>query len=741
MKKKFNKKKIFFLVPSLRGGGAEKVIINIVNNLSREKFEIGLIVIEKEGDYWDKLSSDIKLYCLEKSRARYAVFDLVKLLKKEKPDIILATVIQATTTLYLASFFIKGITIVNRVTNSIPKILTEENKIIRFLFKKALRKSDYLISISKAQKNQLVNLGIKKEKIKNIYNPHNLNKIKKLKNEKLDLFNKDYFNIVACGRLSKQKGFSYLIEAVKRAKREIPKIKLYILGKGPLEKNLKRKTKELNLEGKVKFLGFKDNPYKYMEGADLFVLSSLWEGFGCVLVEALTCEVPVISTDCEVGPNEILKNGEYGELVPTKNSKVLADKIIYLYKNPNIRKKYFQKAYKRVKDFDVNKIIREYENFFIEFQMRKNKKNKILYLTTTSKFSGAEKMLFELASRLDSNYEILVCTLKDDLEGELLDKLRKKSIKTDCIHLDKKWKIWKIFKLFKIIKEFNPDMLQTFLFFDNILGRVIGTITKVPIIISGRRNADKKRNFFRKWIDRVTFPFADLIISNNKKGKEILIDKFNMKKDKVKVIHNGIDTNNLKKEQKEKLLKDLDIYQEAKNEFVLGFIGRITEQKGLKYLIKAMRELEDVFLIIIGEGEKKKRLKKQVQRLGLGENIFFADYKQNGQKYMNAFDLFVLPSLWEGMPNVVLEAMLQEVPVIASDVGDVKVLLNEEYLFNSGKTEEIKNKILKLKNLKESEKQAMINENKKKIENKFSIEKMVEEYDKLYKNLIKNNEK
>src|SRR6056297_1161634 len=128
MKKKFNKKKIFFLVPSLRGGGAEKVIINIVNNLSREKFEIGLIVIEKEGDYWDKLSSDIKLYCLEKSRARYAVFDLVKLLKKEKPDIILATVIQATTTLYLASFFIKGITIVNRVTNSIPKILTEENK-------------------------------------------------------------------------------------------------------------------------------------------------------------------------------------------------------------------------------------------------------------------------------------------------------------------------------------------------------------------------------------------------------------------------------------------------------------------------------------------------------------------------------------------------------------------------------------------------------------------------------------
>src|SRR6056297_1916615 len=362
-----------------------------------------------------------------------------------------------------------------------------------------------------------------------------------------------------------------------------------------------------------------------------------------------------------------------------------------------------------------------------------DKKNKILYLTTTSKFSGAEKMLFELASRLDSNYEILVCTLKDDLEGELLDKLRKKSIKTDCIHLDKKWKIWKIFKLFKIIKEFNPDMLQTFLFFDNILGRVIGTITKVPIIISGRRNADKKRNFFRKWIDRVTFPFADLIISNNKKGKEILIDKFNMKKDKVKVIHNGIDTNNLKKEQKEKLLKDLDIYQEAKNEFVLGFIGRITEQKGLKYLIKAMRELEDVFLIIIGEGKKKKQLKKQVKGLDLSEKVFFAGYKQNGKKYMNTFDLFVLPSLWEGMPNVVLEAMLQEIPIIASNVGDIELLLEEKYLFNPKKTREKEDKILEIKNLTNKDRQKLIKQNQEKVSSKFSIGKMIEKYGDLYK--------
>lgn len=370
-----------------------------------------------------------------------------------------------------------------------------------------------------------------------------------------------------------------------------------------------------------------------------------------------------------------------------------------------------------------------------------NKKVKILYLTTTSKLFGAEKMLYELASRLDKNkYEVMVCTLKDDLGNQLLDRLRKQGIKTNCLHLDRKWKFWRVFGLFGIVRRFKPDILQTFLFFDNILGRIVGKMLGVPVVISGQRNARQNRSVTREIIDKCTLFLCDLIVSNSKAGKNVLIERTKAPSEKVKVIYNGIGVKEVSQKGKREILSQLSLPESLAKNFIVGFVGGLTEQKGLPYLLQALKEVDNqIVLVLIGQGEKEGSLKKLVDKYHLEDRVFFTGYKPQALQYMPLFDLFVLPSLWEGMPNVVLEAMLQELSVVSTDVGDVKKMIHQQkFLMEPGKVNDIKDKILMIKNMSEEERKELGRENREQIKENFSIGRMINNYQNLYQELAGN---
>ncbi len=371
--------KILFVIPSLRGGGAEKVVLEVLRNLDRKKFQPELAVLTSEGEYQDLVPKDIKFFDLKKRSAKYAIFSLAKLVNKEKPDIILGTVEQIIILSYLIKFFLKTKPIIiNRCSNFFS--IKTTNKFIKFLESLALRNSDYVISVSKGVREDLIkNFKVKKEKIKLIYNPVEIKKVKKLAKEQV----KEYFKkrpvILSCGRLKEEKGFPFLIKAFEMILKKFPKITLLVLGQGEKEKELKLLTKKLKIEDKVKFLGFSKNPFKYMARADVFVLSSLCEGMPGVLLEAIGCGTPVVSSDCKSGPREILapdtdfnfqtksvEFAKYGVLVPPQNSELLAEGILKLLKDSNLIKKYYQLGRERVKDFSIEKIIKQYENFFLE---------------------------------------------------------------------------------------------------------------------------------------------------------------------------------------------------------------------------------------------------------------------------------------------------------------------------------------------------------------------------------------
>ena len=214
------------------------------------------------------------------------------------------------------------------------------------------------------KKDLVENYQIKSEKITVINNPIDFENIKRLSNiSSKDLFDKSKINLLAVGRLSHQKGFDTLLEIMKELD---DKYFLSILGQGPDEEKLKSMIKDFSLESKVKLLGFQDNPYIYMKQADIFVLSSRFEGLPNVVLEANACGTTVIAFDCPGGTNEIIIDGENGYLAKCQDKNDFIDKLKKIHLEKEINQTILNK-------YEVSQIVQNYENLFENTLKGKNK--------------------------------------------------------------------------------------------------------------------------------------------------------------------------------------------------------------------------------------------------------------------------------------------------------------------------------------------------------------------------------
>jgi len=349
-------KKIMLIVPSLVKGGAERVVSILSKGLS-EYYKVYVIIyhhpieydIEGElinletptGSFWKKIKNTF-----------YRILKLKRLIKKISPD-------------YIVSFM-----------GNLQPILTFEPIIVSIrnnpdffpLFRKILLKTVYklpnvkkIITVSNGIEEKLNN-NYSLRNTKTIYNPINLTYItKKLIAPKPFKF--DY--ILAMGRLNRQKGFDILINSF--AKSDLKnRIRLIILGEGEERKNLEELITELNLKNKVQLFGKVDNPFVYMKYAKYFVLSSRYEGFVMVLLEALACNTPVVAINCETGISEIIKNEENGLLVPIKDEDALKLAMEKLFYDGELYKKIKANTSKSIEGFDIENIIKEWLKLFEE---------------------------------------------------------------------------------------------------------------------------------------------------------------------------------------------------------------------------------------------------------------------------------------------------------------------------------------------------------------------------------------
>lgn len=355
-------KKICFIITSLGGGGAERVALNLLNNLDLKKFEVHVILTNQDGNYCKELRKEIGVSILNIKRSRYAGMRIKAELEKLKPKIVLTFSIELNTIvgLFVAPFFKNEIVFISREINVLSKV--KLNFIRKILLKLAYKNSSKIVSQSNDMTEDLKKyLNITEEKIYQISNPIDCEKIvEKFKGEN-PFIDSSKKNILCAGRLELQKGFDLLIESFSEVNNN--NYILNIIGDGSEREKLEKLCVEKNIQNKVKFLGFQENPYIYMKNADLFILSSRYEGFPNVLLEAGYCGLYSIVNDCKGGIREIINNSTKGDVIDITNS-IQLENALLKFENKNINR---EKISKLIEDkYSSEKIVLKYEELFLK---------------------------------------------------------------------------------------------------------------------------------------------------------------------------------------------------------------------------------------------------------------------------------------------------------------------------------------------------------------------------------------
>ncbi len=369
-------KKVFFIIPTLGGGGAERVFLHILKNLDRSKFSPRVVLFEKKGELLSELPEDAGFTILKQDERTYKMYGTVflklawrlsRLMRNEMPDIMVSF-------MWYTNFVTLMARILSRISSRV--IVSEryglsvsyEGRMAEFLRRMIIRffypKADTIIVNSRVMGIQLKEMfHIREGNIATIYNPVNINDISSMTSEDAEhiWFRENIPLITGIGRFTRQKGFNHLIRAVHTLNGDGAECRLVLLGKGPEEGNLKKLAADLGISNKVLFPGFQQNPYKYLARATVFVLSSLYEGFPNVLLEAIALGVPCVATRCPTGPDEIITDGVDGLLVPPGDHVALAEAIRKLLQDKSMRWQFAEAGRRRAQDFEVKDIVRQYE--------------------------------------------------------------------------------------------------------------------------------------------------------------------------------------------------------------------------------------------------------------------------------------------------------------------------------------------------------------------------------------------
>lgn len=325
-------------MPGLTFGGAERVIFTLCNELDRTQFEPTLVLFSQEGMPLDLLKPEVRVVDLKIKRIRYAVFSVLKLIRKEKPDIVFGGWGEVSALLAPVVPFFKKTKFVARETNLVSKHVTRKE--IRFFYRFYNNFDKIIAQSDDMQKDLIENLSIQPEKIVKINNPVDLEFIQNQMISSEKLFSDEFKNVVAIGNLTERKGFELLLNVFSHLKDR--QIKLHILGDGRDREKLMEQKEKLGLKN-VEFLGVQKNPYPYLHQADLFVLSSRYEGFPNVLLEAGACGTYALVNNCPGGIDEIIQPKINGEIFPIEDAEGFAEKISFL-SDKNYDKEFIQES-------------------------------------------------------------------------------------------------------------------------------------------------------------------------------------------------------------------------------------------------------------------------------------------------------------------------------------------------------------------------------------------------------------
>jgi glycosyltransferase involved in cell wall biosynthesis len=353
-----------FFLASLEGGGIQKATMRLLRELIRRDIHTTLVVVNGTGPTRKDVPEGCDLVDLNCKRTRFALFALLKHLVREKPSIGISSQTHLNVLMIILRFlsgYPKHLVVREHNTFSEENINTgglferSRVRLIRYFY----RFSSEFVAVSESVANSITEYAKYKKEIRVIRNGIDVNEVRELKNRPPDhpwlenASNKKL--IVGIGRLSRQKNFPDLLVAFSQLR--VPtQTRLLILGEGSELENLKVLSCELQIEDRVAFPGYIQNPYPILARADVFVSPSRWEGFGNVVLEALACGAPIVATDCPGGPADILEGNPYSRIVPEDEPRTMAKAIEELLMKKTDRAQVIQYA----QQFSIEIIAQQY---------------------------------------------------------------------------------------------------------------------------------------------------------------------------------------------------------------------------------------------------------------------------------------------------------------------------------------------------------------------------------------------
>lgn len=310
----------------------------------------------------------------------------------------------------------------------------------------------------------------------------------------------------------------------------------------------------------------------------------------------------------------------------------------------------------------------------------KDNKIRIMQITHDLNIGGLQRLVVDISRHLDkSRYQVTVCALREG--GILEDELINNNINIIKLPVARNGVDYLTFwKLYKILRDERPHIIHTHNTQPFVEGSLAAFLARVPVCIHtehGRQFPDKKRYMFAEWLFS---HYVDQIVAVSESAKKDLVKYEKISGNKIQVIMNGIDGNKYSRSiDRNKKLKELAI--DNNYDFIMGFAGRLSREKGLTYLLKAMsiivRKYPKTLLLIAGEGGLMADLQRETEQLNLNSNVMFLGPRSDIPEIMNILDMFVLPSLREGLPLVLLEAAAASLPIVATDVGGSKNVVKD----------------------------------------------------------------
>ena len=327
---------ISIVLPSLRGGGAERVMLNIANALVHKGYTVDLVLVAATGPYLAEVENGITVVNLASNHSSTSIPALISYLRRRRPRVLISSLPHIS----IATLIARHLSMVNcraiivehnTISQTVAHSSSIKTKLLPLLMRLSYKYSDAIVGVSKGVALDLeAQIKLPSGSITVIYNPVITGR---LEAQALETLDHPWFQldsppvVVGIGRLTPAKNFSLLIDAFNKV-RQKQEAKLVILGDGQERSELEALTSALGLHDDVSLPGFVPNPYNFLKHCAVFVLSSRWEGLPTVLIEALACGAPVLSTDCPSGPREILRGGKLGSLVSVNDSESLAAAII-----------------------------------------------------------------------------------------------------------------------------------------------------------------------------------------------------------------------------------------------------------------------------------------------------------------------------------------------------------------------------------------------------------------------------